>query len=204
MEPLNRTYSVITADAALFRTQVERRIYERTNVGNEKEQPLTSQSSSKNDGRSYIITGDEDSRKFIEVRETFGLIQHVMFPTHVSNNILDLIVTRTYSDIIIGEIQASFFLSDHCFVECNLSVPRPNPTQKELQFRRMRQINIDAFKSDIVTSNLCNETWANLNDLVQSYDETQSNILEKHAPVQRKVIMERTKLPWFNDELIHV
>ena len=53
MEPLNRTYSVISADAALFRTQVERRIYMRTNVGNEKEQPLTSQSSSKNDGRSY-------------------------------------------------------------------------------------------------------------------------------------------------------
>jgi hypothetical protein len=53
---LNRTYSVISADAVLFRTQEERRIYERTNVGNEKEQPLTSQSSSKNDGRSYIHT----------------------------------------------------------------------------------------------------------------------------------------------------
>jgi hypothetical protein len=39
---LNRTYSVISADPALFRTQEERRIYERTNVGNEKEQPLTS------------------------------------------------------------------------------------------------------------------------------------------------------------------
>ena len=56
-------------------------------------------------------------------------------------------------------------------------------------------------KSDIITSNLCNETWANLNDLVQSYDETLSNILERHAPVQRKVIMERTKIPWFNNEL---
>jgi hypothetical protein len=68
----------------------------------------------------------------------------------------------------------------------------------------MRQINMDAFKSDIITSNLCNETWANLNDLVQSYDETLSNILEKHAPVQRKVIMERTKIPWFNNELKHL
>jgi hypothetical protein len=26
---------------------------------------------------------DEDSRKFIEVLETFGLIQHVKFPTHI-------------------------------------------------------------------------------------------------------------------------
>ena len=59
---------------------------------------------------------DEDSRKCIEVLETFGLIQHVKFPTHVSNHILDLIITRSSSDVIIGEIQASFFLSDHCFV----------------------------------------------------------------------------------------
>ena len=59
-------------------------------------------------------------------------------------------------------------------------------------------------KSDIITSNLCNETWANLNDLVQSYDETLSTILEKHAPVQRKVIMERTKIPWFKNELKHL
>jgi hypothetical protein len=64
MEPLNRTYSVISADAALFQThaQVERRIYVRTNVGNEKEQPLTSQSLSKNDGRSYIYTHTSAAR----------------------------------------------------------------------------------------------------------------------------------------------
>ena len=74
---------------------------------------------------------DDDSMKFIEVLETFGLIQHVMVPTHVSNHILDIIVTRSSSDIIISEIQASLFLFDH-----------PNLRKKEIQFRRMRREHV--------------------------------------------------------------
>ncbi len=144
---------------------------------------------------------DDDSRKFIEVLETFGLIQHVMVPIHVCNHILDIIVTRSSSDVIISEIQASLFLSDHCFLECNLSVPRSNLRKKEIQFRRMRHIDVDAFKSDIVSSNICNEAGSNLDDLMQRYDGTLSCILDKHAPVPKKMIMERTKVPWFNDEL---
>ncbi len=144
---------------------------------------------------------NDDSRKFNEVLETFGLIQYVMVPTHVSNHILDIIVTRSSSDIIISEIQPSLFLSDHCFLECNLFVPRPNLKEKEIQFRRMRHIDVDAFKTDIVSSNICNEPGSNLDDLMQRYDDTLSCILGKHAPVQKKMIMERTKVPWFNDEL---
>ena len=109
---------------------------------------------------------DDDSRKFVEFLETFGLTQHVMVPPHVSNHILDIIVTRSSSDIIIGEIKASLFLSDHCFLECNLSVPRPNLKKKDIQFRRTRHINVDAFKTNIVSSNICNESWSNLDDLM--------------------------------------
>ncbi len=57
---------------------------------------------------------DDDSRKFIEVLETFGLTQHVMVPTHVSNHILDIIVTRSSSDIIVSEIQPLLLLSAIC------------------------------------------------------------------------------------------
>ncbi len=124
-----------------------------------------------------------------------------MVPPHVSNHILDIIVTRSSSDIIIGEIQASLFLSDHCFLECNLSVPRPNLKKKDIQFRRMRHINVDAFRTNIISSNICNESRSNLDDLMQLYDHTLSCILDKHGLVQKKMIMERTKVPWFNDEL---
>ena len=131
---------------------------------------------------------DDDSRKFIEVLETFRLIEHVMVLTYVSNHILDINVTRSSSDIKISEIQASLFLFDFCFLECNLSVPRPNLRKKEIQFRRMRHIDVDAFKSDIVSSNICNEPGSSLDDLMQRYDDTLSCILDKHASVQKKMI----------------
>ncbi len=83
-----------------------------------------------------------------------------MHITHVSNHILDIVVTWSSSDIIISEIQASLLLLDHCFLECNLSVPRPNLRKKEIQFRKMTHIDVGVFKSDIFSCNICNESRA--------------------------------------------
>ena len=35
-----------------------------------------------------------DTRRFFELLETFGFVQHVNFPTDVSGHWLDLIITR--------------------------------------------------------------------------------------------------------------
>ena len=124
-----------------------------------------------------------------------------MVSTHRSHHILDLIITRSSRDITINEVQSTLFLSDHCFVECNLGILRPNITKKEVQFRNMRQINLNSFKSDIVKSNLSDTTMRNVDNLVKSYDNMLTRILDKHAPIQRKVIRERKKTTWFNGEL---
>ena len=39
-------------------------------------------------------------------------------------------------------------------------------------------------------------------DLAKSYDYTLSHILEKHAPIQKKVVVVRPRIPWFNEELL--
>lgn len=149
-------------------------------------------------------SSDGDAKKFIDLLETFGLIQHVMVPTHTSDHILDLLISRASNDINIRSVQTTFYISDHCFVECSLSIPRPNLTMKEIQFRKMKQINLEAFKTDITSSNLCNVPWSSLDDLVECYDVTLSRILEKHAPLQRRVVVVRPRVPWFNEELKHL
>ena len=61
---------------------------------------------------------DIDTKRFIDMLETFGLKQHVTAPTHFSNHTLDLLITRSSNDINISSLETTFFLSDHCFVEC--------------------------------------------------------------------------------------
>ena len=70
-----------------------------------------------------------------------------------------------------------------------------------VQFRNMRHINLNSFKSGIVKSNLSDTTMTNVDNLVKSYDEMLTRILDKHDPIQRKAVRKRTMIPWFNDKL---
>ena len=144
---------------------------------------------------------DNDAKTFTDLLETFGFSQHVTAPTHSSRHTLDLLISRSSNDINIHLIQSTFFLSDHYFVECSLSLPCPNSVIKELQYRKMKHLNLQAFKADITDSSLCNDPCSDLDDLAQSYDYTLSHILEKHAPIQKKVVVVRPRIPWFNEEL---
>ena len=56
---------------------------------------------------------DTNGKKFCELSETFGLIKHVAFPTHTSGHTLDLIISRSISDVIITELESTLALSDH-------------------------------------------------------------------------------------------
>ena len=47
---------------------------------------------------------------------------------------------------------------------------------------------MDNFRSDIASSVLCNSQWTSLEELAQCYDTTLSQILDKHAPVNTKVL----------------
>ena len=141
---------------------------------------------------------DADALKFAELLETFGLTQHINFATHVSGHWLDLIITRSSNDVMIISPRPSLFLSDHCFAECTLAIPSDATTARELTFRKYKNLDITAFQKDITKSDL---TRLKDNELAEGYDRILNSILDAHAPLRRKVIVTRPRVPWFNDEL---
>ena len=148
---------------------------------------------------------DIDTKRFIDMLETFGLKQHVTAPTHSSNHTLDLLITRSSNDINISSLETTFFLSDHCFVECHLSISHPDLSTKEICFRETKKINLDNFKTDISQSNLCmNDSWSNLDDLMECYNDTLVSIFDEHAPIRKKITVGKRKLPWFSANVKHL
>ena len=99
---------------------------------------------------------DADARKFMELMDTFGLLQHITTPTHVSGHILDLIISRSSNDINVLPPKSTYYISDHYFTECPLSIPGPNMLVKEVSYRKFKQIDMGKFRSDIASSVLCN------------------------------------------------
>ena len=41
-----------------------------------------------------------------------------------------------------------------------------------------------------------------MNELVDCYNRTLTSILEKHAPLERKIIPQRRRIPWYNDQIL--
>lgn len=89
-------------------------------------------------------------------------------------------------------------MSDHCFVECNLTIPTSSATVKEVCFRKWKNIDLDAFKKDILESDLYTLTD---NQLHENYHRILYGILESHAPLQHKTLVVRPRGPWYNDDL---
>ena len=85
---------------------------------------------------------DADARKFMELMDTFGLLQHITTPTHVSGHTLDVIISRSSNDINVLPPKSTYYISDHCFTECPLSIPGPNMLVKEVSYRKFKQIRI--------------------------------------------------------------
>ena len=129
--------------------------------------------------------------------------QHVTFPTHDKNHILDLVIT--FSDPSLAPSLSSTHCSpsDHFPVLTKLSInPTPLSPPTIHSFRRLHSIDTDSFLTDLKSSRLITHPPKSLGFLLISYNTTLSSVLDKHAPVVTKLSRRQTKSnPWFTPTL---
>ena len=46
------------------------------------------------------------------------------------------------------------------------------------------------------------ESHKELNELVECYNKTLTNVLDKHAPLQTKILHQRQRVPWYSDQVL--
>jgi hypothetical protein len=112
-----------------------------------------------------IITGDfnfhvdnandPSAAAFMDLLDSMDLVQHVCSSTQVSGHTLDLIITRKMDTIITSPPINDTFLSDHSTVLCDLNLTRAAVKPGETSCRKLKGIDFDSFKKDILSSTLC-------------------------------------------------
>jgi len=93
--------------------------------------------------------------------------------------------------------------SDHYPVFSHLSIsPDPLPPPQTRTFRHLHSIDHAAFLNDLKQTSLVTNPPESLSHLVDLYDSTLSNLLDKHAPIVTKRSARVTpSRPWFTDSL---
>ena len=145
------------------------------------------------------------AKKFMEILDTFDMIQHIKSPTHKDGNTLDLLISGRDTNIIDHHVDEQN--SDHNNILFELKIKKRDAEVKKVVSRNMRNINMTTFKLDIrnrfnelsnIDSN--NRTINDLQNLTDAYMST-SKILDKHAPEIERTVTIRKPTPWVTADI---
>ena len=72
---------------------------------------------------------------------------------------------------------------------------------KEINYRQLKAIDMDALRADLRDSDLCTKEFTNVDEMASCYNSTLQAILNKHAPLKTKTVVNRKRVPWFNSQM---
>ena len=143
-------------------------------------------------------TNDSDACEFLDLLASLGLKQYVIGSTHEGDHTLDLVITRQYDQVIKSALMIDRFISDHATVLCQLDSVKPCTAVKEISYRQLKSIDMDALRADLTTSELCTNVFTDLDMMVSCYNSTPLWLLDKYAPLRTKSVANRKRVPWIN------
>ena len=143
-----------------------------------------------------------DAAKLQHLLDSFNCKQHVTQPTHRDGHTLDLVITRTDTDV--AELTVGDMVSDHQLILFKVSVTQPPPVFRQRQCRKWSQMNEEQFELDLKRSQLCGaltglQSWS-ADDLASLYADTLTALIDRHCPLStiRSKVVEQS--PWFDSE----
>ncbi len=93
--------------------------------------------------------------------------------------------------------QGDYFAAVHA----HLRVAKPPKKRETVTFQRMKQLDIEKFKSDLDSSSVLFDTNGSFQDLLNSYNHELRAVLNKHAPEETRTIILRPHTPWYTEDL---
>ena len=134
-----------------------------------------------------------------DMLSTFNMLQHVNDPTHSSGHTLDWVISRSDDDIL-SSVDVSVPLSDHHCINAILNLKKPPLPTKTITFWQYKKIDKERFLADLEESNLIKEPVDTLEELIDQYNSTLCDLLNKHAPLKTKNITIWPIVHWYSYE----
>ena len=115
---------------------------------------------------------------------------------------LDLVITRAEDKECVSDLNVcGSCISDHFPLNFQTPWQKPKAHRKIIQSRKLKDVDLDKVQDDIKSSTLINSPPVGLDDLVNMYNKTLNDIMEKHAPVVEKEVIIRPRTPWFSEPI---
>ena len=146
-------------------------------------------------------TSDSEAKAFLETLKALNLTQHVTEPTHIGGHTLDLVISkendRNISCVSVGDCP----FGDHSYVSTELQFSNLGPVRKILKYRNTKHFDVERFDQEVKLDGLESRLMvsSDVNDMVEDYNNTLKNILNKQCPLITKEIILRPHTEWYTD-----
>ena len=92
--------------------------------------------------------------------------------------------------------------SDHRIVRFKLATSHISSGKRILKYHKLKTISEDNFANEISTKVKNNRKHqSTLSDDINTYNTILAETLDKHAPEIVREVTDRTKIPWYNDDI---
>ena len=139
---------------------------------------------------------------YLQMMEALDLSQLVTFPTHKSGNTLDHVIKKVHQSCQILNLTKGDLLLDHNYVFGSCSSQSSLKQCKTIGYWKIKAIDQNSYILDleeIVKNALYDHT---LDTLVDYHDKMLTALLNKHAPVQHKQVVEHPTYPWYTPQIL--
>ena len=169
-----------------------------------------------NQGESIILTGDfniwaenksnSKTKEFTQLMNSYGLMQQIKVPTHQDGHTLDHLYINELQLIVKHEVlhDRQCIKTDHFpYIVQIPEAVREDSIKQEINYRNIKNIDIDTLKDDFkkVSDEIVNTCiHMNFEEKYKRFDELSRAVIEKHAPVKKKIINLDKAPPWMDTE----
>ena len=143
-----------------------------------------------------------NSVAFLECLDSYALKQWVLDPTHQSGSLLDHVITRENSTLLLDRPEVLELISDHRLIHFDISKHQLPCKPTMIKFRKLNDIPSQVIKQEISdVLNLCNGI-KDPNIYLESANKACLTALNKIAPEKESKKRDRKRLPWSNADIL--
>lgn len=140
----------------------------------------------------YNKKSDPNTKKVLSLLDNRNLKQWINAPTHNKGNILDWAISHRTGDSFISSVEVQdYLLSDHFVISIDTDFSKPKCVPKKIVCRNLKGVSVQNFSTDLSNSELIVDPPNDLNELTELYNSTLSTLLDKHAPLKEKTVIDR-------------
>ena len=136
----------------------------------------------------HLDTTDPDAAIFTDIKDAMGLTPHVTVATHVAGHTLDQMYTVLDSQVEVLQCSQGPLLSDHHVIIGHLALPKNAATICTIKGRKIKGIELEAFKNDINTEDI---PLTDIDTAISALDAELLRVLDAHAQLRERKVSDR-------------